>query len=89
MGEPSVGNWYFLAEMPGLYPAAAGIAICEHDLEPAIVLKLAPVHEEDRGLITVNSTAAMIETIPMPFCQTLDLSPPPKTTTRRWWKIFR
>jgi hypothetical protein len=85
----ALGNWYFLAEIPGFSLAVAGIAICDHDLEHTIALKLTPIPERDLERITVDSAAAMIETIPVPFCQALDLPPPPKTTTHHWWQIFR
>jgi hypothetical protein len=85
-----LGDWYFYAQAPGFYPAAAGVAICDRALEHTISLQLAPVPEWDRERITVDAEASMIEIIPMPICQALDLaSPQPRPAARHWWQIFR
>ncbi len=76
-----LGNWYFFAEVPGFNRVAVGLTICDRDLEHSIALRVAPVPEQDRERTTVESTTAMIEIIPMPFCQALNLSPSPKMAT--------
>ena len=83
-----LGDSYFYAQARGFYPHRAGVAICD-GREQTISVRLAPVPEGSLDSIIVNGAASMMETIPMPNCQALDLTPvQPKPANHRWWRIF-
>jgi hypothetical protein len=77
------GEWSFYVTDVGFQPYRAVISICDAG-ERTIAVKLAPWPRQGPEQFVVYGPAFVVETIPMPSCQCLDLaSPLPKPGKRK------